>query len=199
MEIRFLKDRIELEKELNILDKIVLEFVSLLDKSNIKYVLVSGYVSILFGRSRTSEDIDIIAEIMDFNKFSRLWEQIYEKFESINTEDLKEAYEDYLTKNHALRFSKKDSFIPNVELKFPKAELDFWTLKERKKVLLNNTEIFISPLEVQIPFKLFLGSEKDIEDARHLFKLFKNKIDLQLLNEFNRKLKIESLFDRYLR
>jgi len=199
MEIRFLKDRIELEKELNILDKIVLEFVSLLDKSNIKYVLVSGYVSILFGRSRTSEDIDIIAEIMDFNKFSRLWEQIYEKFECINTEDLKEAYEDYLTKNHALRFSKKDSFIPNVELKFPKAELDFWTLKERKKVLLNNTEIFISPLEVQIPFKLFLGSEKDIEDARHLFKLFKNKIDLQLLNEFNRKLKIESLFDRYLR
>src|SRR3989339_1240105 len=156
MEIRFLKDRIELEKELNILDKIVLEFVSLLDKSNIKYVLVSGYVSILFGRSRTSEDIHIIAEIMDFNKFSRLWEQIYEKFECINTEDLKEAYEDYLTKNHALRFSKKDSFIPNVELKFPKAELDFWTLKERKKVLLNNTEIFISPLEVQIPFKLFL-------------------------------------------
>jgi hypothetical protein len=42
------KKEIILDKELNNLDKFVIDFVSLLDN----YVIVSGYVSILFGRSR---------------------------------------------------------------------------------------------------------------------------------------------------
>jgi len=67
-----------------------------------------------------------------------------------------------------------------------------------KKVLLNNHEIFIFPLELQIPFKLYLGSEKDIEDAKYLYNLFKNNIDTKVLNEFIQKLKTEELFKRYL-
>ena len=31
--------------------------------------------------------------------------------------------------------------------------------------MLNGVTLYISPLEIQIPFKLYLGSEKDIEDA----------------------------------
>lgn len=62
MEIKVSKNRIKLNKELNDLDTFVIDFVKILDKSKIKYVLVSGYVSILFGRSRSSEDIDIIVK-----------------------------------------------------------------------------------------------------------------------------------------
>ena len=86
-----------------------------------------------------------------------------------------------------------------MEIKFPKLELDFWTLQNSKEVLFNNNKIFISPIEIQIPFKLFLGSEKDIEDAKYLYKIFKDTLDLNLLKEFNRKLKIEALFDKYIK
>jgi len=99
---------------------------------------------------------------------------------------------------HAIRFSRNKEFIPNVEIKFPKVELDSWALKKRREVILNGNKIFISPIELQIPFKLYLGSEKDIEDAKHLYNIFKNKLNLQLLQEFNRKLKIEKSFNMHL-
>lgn len=199
MEVRFSKNWVEFEKELNSLDRFVIDFVSVLDKLGIRYVLVSGYVAILFGRSRTSEDIDLIIEKMDFNGFLGFWKGIKDRFECIITDDPANAYKDYLTTNHSIRFARKGTFIPNMEIKFPKTDLDEWTLKERKEVIMNKKRLFISPFELQIPFKLFLGSEKDIEDAKHIYKLFKDKLDMRLLNEFNRKLKIEGLFNKYLR
>jgi hypothetical protein len=112
---------------------------------------------------------------------------------------LEDAYNQYLLANLSVRFSEKGKFIPNIEFKFPKNELDEWTLQERKEVSLNNHRIFISPLELQIPFKLYLGSEKDIEDAAHLYSIFKDELDLNLLREFTRKLKIIDSANKYLK
>jgi hypothetical protein len=75
--------------------------------------------------------------------------------------------------------------------------LDRWTLQERKTVVVDGHHLYISPLELQISFKLYLGTEKDIEDAKYLFKVFQGNLDLALLEEFNRKLKTEELFQRY--
>jgi len=50
MEIKYSNKGIEFEKELNSLDKFTIKFTSILNKLNINYVVVSGYVSILFGR-----------------------------------------------------------------------------------------------------------------------------------------------------
>ena len=199
MKIKFSKERIEFEKNLSNIDKFVMDFILILNKLKINYVLISGYVSIMFGRNRASEDIDIFIEKLTIARFKGLWEELSKKFECINASDFKSAYEDYLLKGTAIRFSKSKSYIPNMEVKFPKNELDEWTIKNKRKVILNREMLFISPLELQIPFKLFLGSEKDIEDARYLYKLFKNNIDAGLLKEFNRKLNIEPLFDKYLR
>jgi len=199
MNINFSKDKIELKKELNSLDRFVIDFTSILNRLNIDYVLISGYVSIIFGRNRASEDIDIFIKNLDLKKFEELWGELYKQFECLNTEDLNSAYTGYLLNNTSLRFSRKGNYIPNMEVKFPKNELDTWTIENKKKVILNNNILFISPLELQIPFKLFLGSEKDIEDARYLYELFKDKMDINLLMEFNRKLNIEGLFDKYLR
>ena len=198
MEINYLKEKIEIKKELNSLDRFAIDFISILNRLNIKYVLVSGYVSILFGRSRSSEDIDIFIEKLDYQSFQRLWKDLHKYFECITTEDIKGAYGEYLSKNHALRFSKQNKFIPNIEIKFPRIELDEWTLENKKMVLLNKNIIFVSPIELQIPYKLFLGSEKDIEDAKHLYNLFKDKMNLRLFKEFNKKLNIEEVFNRHL-
>lgn len=198
MELTFLPEKIILNKELNALDRFILDFTRILEKKKIRFVLISGYVTILFGRNRTSEDIDMFVEQLDFARFNDVWNHLIKKFECINTNDGDEAYHEYLAKGCSLRFSKKGSFIPNIEFKFPKIDLDTWTLVERKTVLLNKKQLFISPLELQIPYKLFLGGEKDIEDAKYLYSLTKEHLKVTLLQEFNKKLKTTNVFRKYL-
>jgi len=198
MKISISGKEIEFKKEQNKLDRFVIEFTSLLNNLQIKHVIVSGYVAILFGRSRTSEDVDIIVEKIDTKTFTRVWNTISDGFYCINTKNVKEAYDDYLCSGISLRFAKNNTFIPNIEFKFPKTDLDDWTIKERIKVILNSHYFYISPLELQISFKLYLGSEKDIEDAKFIYTLFKETLDMTLLRDFNRKLKTQTLFQRYL-
>ena len=201
MDIDYKDNTIKFEKELNKLDKFVIDFTTILNKLNIKYVIVSGYVSILFGRNRNSEDIDLIVENLDFDKFKVLWDELFKNFECINTHDINGAYDDCLLNHTSIRFSRKGEYMPNMEFKFPDElnELEIVSLKERKKAILNNNLIFISPLELQISFKFFLGSEKDIGDALYLYEIFKNKLDLKLINSFSKKLKVEDLSNKYIK
>jgi hypothetical protein len=201
MEIKMSGGRIKLKKELNDLDKLVIDFTKILDRNKIKYVLVSGYVSILFGRSRSSEDVDVIAKKIFKRKFLALWKSLLkENFHCIVPPDsVESAYENYLTKRASLKFSRKGQFVPNIEFKFPKVEeLDNWVLDHSVQVLLNGKPIRISPVELQIPYKLYLGTEKDIEDALHLYKLFKDKLNQKLLRQFLVKLDKEDDFNKYL-
>jgi hypothetical protein len=199
MELKFLENQVEIEKELNELDKFVIKFTDILNKLNIKYVIVSGYVSIIFGRNRSSEDIDLIIEKLDYDKFNKLWHKILYNFDCIITENQENAYFEYLLKDNSIRFAERGKFIPNIEIKFPKTELDKWTLQNPLKASLNDNLLFISKIELQIPFKFFLGSEKDIEDAKYLYAIFKNHLDIELLEDFNRKLKIVELFNKYIK
>ena len=86
-----------------------------------------------------------------------------------------------------------------MEIKFPKNGLDEWAISNEISVFLNDYELNISPIELQISFKLFLGSKKDIEDAGYLYKIFKNNLNMISLMEFNGKLKIEQMFNIYLK
>ncbi len=199
MEIEFKEDKIIFNRELSLLDSFVLSFTEHLIKNNIKYVIISGYVAILFGRSRLSEDVDILVEHISFENFLKFWSEIEQSYECLNTGNSYEAYNDYLINHHALRIAKKGCFIPNIELKFVKNDLDRYSLENRKHVKLADRSLYLSPLELQIPYKLFLGSEKDIEDARFLFKLFKDNLNIVLLKMFLIKLKIsDSHAKRYL-
>ena len=60
--MKFINARtIQLDRELSDLDIFVLDFVKVLEQ-HVHYVLISGYVAILFGRSRTTEDVDMFIE-----------------------------------------------------------------------------------------------------------------------------------------
>ena len=199
MNINFFNTNIEINKELDKLDFFVLDFCSLLNKLNIKHVIISGYVSILFGRSRLSEDIDIFIEEVDYFNFQKLWKEVMISFDCINAQNSNEAYYSYLLKKTSIRFSRKNEFIPNIELKFPKNELDIWTLENKRKIIFNKNILYISSLELQIPFKLLLGSDKDIEDARYLYSITKKHLNLSLFNRFIKELGVEKAFNKYLK
>ncbi|MCX9083876.1 MAG: hypothetical protein OIN87_03640 [Candidatus Methanoperedens sp.] len=199
MELEFKKDKIIFDRELSLLDRFVINFTDHLDNNNIKYVIISGYVAILFGRSRMSEDVDIFIENISFEKFLKFWSEIEPTYECLNTGNSYEAYDDYLRNHQAIRLSTKGSFIPNIELKFVKNDLDRYSLENRKRIELTDKSLYISPFELQIPYKLFLGSEKDIEDARFLFKLFKDNLNIVLLKMFLSRLKVpDDQVKRYL-
>jgi len=189
------KKEIRFERDLNNLDKFVFDFVSLLDD----YVLVSGYISIITGRSRGTEDVDLLVPKMDLGDFEKLWERLDENgFECLNTPNVKDAFE--MLGEHAIRFARKGKAVPNMEFKLAGKDLEVYALEKKIKLFLKDKLFWISPLELQIAYKLFLAADgtdeeliqdKDIEDARHLYKLFEDKINNEEFLSFVRKLNKE--------
>jgi len=187
------KKEIILNKKLNNLDSFVLDFVSCLDS----YVIVSGYVSILLGRSRATEDVDLLVPKLGKDDFNNIWKKLHKNgFWCINTPIFEDAFE--MLKEHAIRFAKKEP-VPNIEFKMIKTDFDRYSFENRIKVIINKDILFISPLEMQIAFKLFLaangtdeelGADKDVEDARHLYRLFRDRINKDELLKIADKLNI---------
>jgi len=181
------------------LDVFVKDFVAMLEKAGVKYVIVSGYVAILFGRSRNSEDVDILIECVEFKRFERFWAEASKRFECINSPEPKDAFDNYLSSGLALRFSTKGHPVPNMEVKFAKTEIDAWTISNAVDVSLNGRSLKTSPLELQIPYKLYLGSFKDIEDAKHLWLVSKDNLCAPILNRFISELGQEKNASKWLK
>ncbi|HEX7032609.1 MAG TPA: hypothetical protein VF172_06385 [Nitrososphaera sp.] len=156
-------------------------------------------MGVVIGCCRSSEDIDVIVERMSEERFLALSEELAKSFDCIITENPKEAYDTYLSQRASIRFARKGEFVPNMEFMFPKAPaLDNWVLANRIEVILNGISLKISPIELQIPYKLFLGGWKDIEDARYLYMLFRDRLDKALFTQFMIKLDKEGRFNKYL-
>ncbi len=185
------KNTIKLDKIENDLDKFVFDFIKIIEKHT-KYVIISGYVSILFGRSRATEDIDIFIERLGSEQTKSLYEDLiknsYYCLNSNNTEDIFEQ----LKTNIAVRFAKKNTTIPNFEIKFVKNDLQKETINNPLRVLLPSYNLFVSTLEQQIAYKrYFLKSDKDIEDAQHLEKAFEGQLNKYLIQKYRK------LIERY--
>jgi len=189
MEIEYEGDKITFEKELTVLDELAIDFSQILQAYEIEHVFVAGYVAILFGRSRVSEDVDIIVEKISKEKFLSLWDGL-DGYYCHNTSDPSEAYDEYLEKEIAIRFSKEDVVIPNVEFKFANTEQQQRVLDEGMIVELNGRILPIARIESQISYKLCLGSEKDIEDAKYLYDIFEKKLEMDILRKKLKKLGI---------
>ncbi len=161
------ENTIKLNKEINDLDRFVLDFVNILKKYT-DYIIISGFISILFGRSRGTEDVDIIIPKVDKIKWREINTALLEKFECLNCNDIDEVYS-YLTEGLSVRFAKKGEIIPNMEIKFAKYDIDHISLNNKIKILIDKNELFIGPIELQIVYKKkILKSNKDLEDAKHL-------------------------------
>lgn len=197
MEYKLDGNRLIFDRELSELDELVLRFVSLFEKTGIKYVIISGYVAILFGRSRTTEDVDIFMEEIDSATFGKFFDEIdKEGFWLINGDGKEEGF-DILKEHLSIRIAKRDEAIPNFEIKFPKKDTDFIPLNKPLEVILNGKHLNVSPFEIQIPFKLWLGSDKDIEDATHIYELFKGNLNKEIMHNISKELGVEEKMNEY--
>lgn len=183
------KKTIQIDRELSDLDKFTLDFVKIL-KKHTKYVIVSGYVAILLGRARASEDVDIIILRIGSSTFKPLYNDLKKNnFYCLNAEEEKTVYS-YLEDNLAVRFAKIDSMIPNIEMKCTKNEFDKIALEKTIDVIIKNETLHISHLELQIAFKEeVLKSPKDMEDAEHIKDVAKEYLDNKLIQEYKEMLR----------
>ncbi len=162
------------------IDALALAFCAHLNRSNVRYAVVSGYPAILLGRSRESEDVDILAERMDRAAFRRLHRKLARDFECISPGGADRLYSDYLDAGEeatAVRYAFPGRFVPNVEFKFAKTALQALSVATRVPVLANGSQLYIGPLEIQIAYKVWLRTPKDLEDARWIWRIAGGHLD----------------------
>lgn len=181
------------------LDRFVIDFVKILYSMKIEYVIVSGYVAILFGRTRGTEDIDLFIRDINENLFNKFVDEIERKnLWIVNTSSKTEAY-DMLKDGDSIRIATKNQAIPNIEIKIAKDKSDLGQLEEPLQVVINSYELLISSIETQIAFKFWLGSEKDVEDAVYLYELFKEKLDKGLMMKKCKELNVLKVMNKYVK
>lgn len=172
----------------NVLVEFIKDFIKVADGLGVKYALVSGIVAILHGRSRGTEDVDLIVERLDRDAFARLHERLDSAgFECIQGNHAGDLYRNYLAENLGIRYVRKGSFVPDMELKLSKDALDEKQLRERTRLPLTGVPFYFSTIETNIAFKEeLLKSPKDLEDARHLRAVYADRIEEKKVAELKR-------------
>ena len=168
----------------NILDKFCTDFCQIVEKY-CKYIVVSGFVAIASGRTRGTEDIDMITERISESTFIKLFNELSENFfECMQGSNPKELYSDYLLTNLNIRFTRKGERLPEMEFKLSKDLLDTYQLKSKTKLPLTGLDIWFSNINVNIAFKEeLLKAPKDLEDARHLRIVFSELVNLEEIEQ----------------
>lgn len=85
---------------------------------------------------------------------------------------------------------------PHLEVKFVDDEFDRASLRTAITARVDEETIPIGPLELQIAYKLYLGAQKDVEDAVHLYTLFEPSLSTQRLELWAKRLDVEGEYDR---
>ncbi len=175
----------------SILDKFCIDFCSVVEQF-CEYIVVSGFVVIASGRTRGTEDIDVIIQKIGKDIFVKLHNALVEKgFVCIQSDDPEEIY-DYLEDKSSVRYTYEDRPLPEIELKMSKDELDEYQIKTKTKLALTGLDIWFSSVNMNIAFKEeLLKTDKDIEDAKYLRTIYEEEIDEKEIN------KIKAMIRRY--
>lgn len=183
------------EREPNRLDELALSFSDLLDQFDIEHVYIAGYVSILAGRARSTEDVDVLIERIDEETAGKLTETLDDKGFWGPAMPLSSMYEMFDAGDN-IWVAPDDQVTPHLEVKFARDEFDRASLENAITARIDDAEIPIGPLELQVAYKLHLGAQKDIEDAVHIYTLFEESLSESRLEEWVTRLDVEAEYER---
>jgi hypothetical protein len=173
----------------NILDKFCIKFCSIVEK-HCKYIIVSGFVAISSGRTRATEDIDMIIEKLDFDRFSELHKDLVKSgFVCMQSDSAKVIFE-YLADKTSVRYTLNNQPLPEMELKLAKDELDNYQIATRIKLPLTGLDVWFSSINMNVAFKEeLLKSDKDLKDAEHLRKVYPELINDEEIAQIKKMIK----------
>jgi len=180
------KDAIVINRELTELDLFVRDFLNIL-KKHADYLVVSGFVSICTGRTRATEDIDILVKKLDKEKFNELLKDILNNGWWCYQGDTLEEVWRYVEKGDSVRFAKQEEMFPNIEFVIVDKEkpTKYFELTHPQKIRIKDFEFKIPPIEFEISYKeLILAGKKDIADAKHLRTFFSDILKEERFKEY---------------
>lgn len=188
-------DVLQVEREPTTLDALAIDVSDVLSELGIDHALVAEYVAILSGRARSTEDIDLLLEPLDRRGAEDLVGALKQAGfwgSAMPLDDLAGT----LATGSNVRVARNGAVIPNVELKYATDEFDRASIENAIIARIDGHDLHIGPLELQIAYKLNLGSQKDFEDAVHLYTLFEESLSTSALERWVRKLDVTDAYDR---
>jgi hypothetical protein len=188
-------DVLVVDREPNRLDELAIEFSRLLDRFDVDHVFIAGYVSILAGRARSTEDVAVLVEDVDESTANELAAALSTAGFWGAAMPLDSLYR-MLENGDPIWVAPDDQVTPHVEVKRARDEFDRASLENAITARIGGETIPIGPLELQIAYKLYLGAEKDLEDAVHRYTLFEESLSVTQLEEWVRRLGVESEYER---
>lgn len=193
--MEFEGDEIVIEKPSNDLDELVLSVSAILERIGVQYSVVSGYVAVLFGRARSTEDIDVVVERFDEQTADEVAAALEASGFWGSAMPLDALYET-LADDLPFRVARSGDRVPNVELKFPTDEYDRTSLENALTVRLPDGSLRVGSLELQIAYKLGMGAKKDFEDALHLYRVTGSTLNTPTLVSYVNDLEVQEEYDR---
>jgi|YelNatPaOPRAMG01_1025707.scaffolds.fasta_scaffold02414_22 hypothetical protein len=179
---------VEVEGKANQIDRLVYTFVKILEKYT-DYAIVSGYVAILLGMERPTQDVDIVVGgFRSKENLNRFLREIEKKgyFTAVKKEFMYEIFEKRAEKIDI--FTKKQWYF---DFKKAKSIWDFYSIKYSIKIKKGGCVFRVAPPEIQIPYKLWLGSDKDIKDAAYIYERLKPIIDFESMKKNAKAMKVD--------
>jgi len=184
-----------LDKEPNDLDRLLLAVSDALESAGVTYAAVSGYVAVLLGRARATEDIDVLVERFDATTADDLADGLTQRGFWGPAMPLDRLH-GTLAEGLPFRIAEDGHRVPNVELKFPTDEYDRASLRDRVTVRFGTDSFTVGSLELQIAYKLRMDARKDREDALHLYRTLEDSLDVDELEQYVERLGVETAYDR---
>jgi hypothetical protein len=183
------------DREPNALDELAIQFSTMLDDIGIDHVFVSGYVAILAGRARATEDIDVLLEHAATDDIDRLVGKLKDGGlwgPAMPLDSMEEMLEDNIW------IARDGEMVPHLEAKFVDDEYDRASLEQHIVATLTRVDatLPIGPLELQIAYKLYLGTPTDFEDAVHLHAMFEETLSTSALERWVGKLGVREEYER---
>jgi hypothetical protein len=182
-------------REPNRLDDLAIGFSRICSRLDIGHVFVAGYVAILAGRSRSTEDIDVFIERCSSKRIDDLVDELKREGYWGPAMPLSEMHGN-LASGTNIWVAPDGTMTPHLEVKFPGDEFDRASLENTIDAHIGDETVPIGPLELQIAYKLSLGGRTDLEDAAHLYTVFGETLSTTRLESWAQRLGVEDRYDR---
>jgi len=176
------------------IEETLLTVTKYFNDQGIPYVVVGGFAAIVWGRVRTTYDIDIIIDHkkLDVKRFIHF---LTSKGLSAKEYEITQAFAE---NSHSTIFVMEKPFY-RIDLRGIYTTEDREAISTAKKVKYKDQAIFFSSPENLIAHKLKFGSERDLEDAEVIFLAQKASLNMDYLHALCKRLNVTEKLDEFLK
>lgn len=156
---------------------------------NVTYTLIGGYAAAVWGSIRATKDVDFLADI-PFGKIQDILDELknHEFIVEYRAGDIEDPVSGVIRLRFPVEDVEGDEESIELLLGIKKMPADIYLRSE--KVDLMGVEIPVVSPEDLIVLKLLTGGPVDLQDARDIYKILKERLDMSYLGKELKRCKL---------